>query len=162
MPQEAPMKNVVKKAYAIVMPVVAVLLFAGTAHAQVQIFSVRVCAKDPVAVAKFYESAFGMQETLRLDSPQGSEVILNFGATVDAAKADKNPPLVISHHDSDDPKDPTAHVILFVTDMNATVAAIKAAGGMILTEPADIHYKGYVIGVAADPAGNHIEILHHP
>jgi len=153
-----------KRAFASVIAVAAAVLFAGAdaARGQNAIFSVRVCAKDPVALARFYEAAFGMSETLRLDSPQGSEVILNFGATVDAAKADRNAPLVISHHDSDDPQDPTAHVVMYVADMAATVAAIKAAGGTIASEPRDIGYKGYVIGVALDPVGNHIEILHHP
>ncbi|HEX4004205.1 MAG TPA: VOC family protein [Candidatus Acidoferrales bacterium] len=151
-----------KKVYAIVVAVAAALLFAGSAHAQAALNAVRVCAKDPVALAKFYEAAFGMSETLRLDSPAGSEVILNFGATVDAAKANKNVPIVISHHDSDEPKDPTAHLIFNVADLKATVAAIKAAGGTIESEPRDIGYKGYVIGVAVDPVGNRLEILHHP
>jgi predicted enzyme related to lactoylglutathione lyase len=151
-----------KRIYATVIAVTAALLFAGAAHAQVTINAVRVCAQDPVALAKFYEAAFGMSETLRLDSPLGVEIILNFGATVDAAKANKGAPIVISHHDSDDPKDPTAHLIFNVADMTATVAAIKAAGGSIASEPRDIGYKGYVIGVALDPVGNRLEILHHP
>ena len=151
-----------KRIYATVIAFAAALLFAGSAHAQAALNSVRICARDPVALAKFYEAAFGMSETLRLDSPQGSEIILNFGATVDAAKANKNAPIVISHHDSDNPKDPTAHLIFNVVDINATVAAIKAAGGTIESQPRDIGYKGYVIGVAVDPIGNRLEILHHP
>ena len=39
------------------------------------------------------------------------------------------------HRDSDATKDPIAHVILNVTDMDATVAAIKAAGGSMDGEP---------------------------
>jgi predicted enzyme related to lactoylglutathione lyase len=151
-----------KTIYAIALAAAAALFSAGSAHAQAAINAVRVCAQDPVALAKFYEAAFGMSETLRLDSPQGVEVILNFGATVDAAKANKNAPIVISKHASDEPKDPTAHVILNIADLTATVAAIKAAGGTIESQPRDIGYKGYVIGVAVDPAGNRIEILHHP
>jgi predicted enzyme related to lactoylglutathione lyase len=151
-----------KRFYAMLIVVGGGLLFAGSANAQVAINAIRVCAQDPVALAKFYEAAFGMSETLRLDSPQGTEVILNFGSTVDAAKANKNAPIVISKHASDEPKDQTAHLILFVADLNATVAAIKAAGGSVENEPRDINYKGYVIGVALDPVGNRIEILHHP
>jgi predicted enzyme related to lactoylglutathione lyase len=151
-----------KKIYATVIAVAAALLLAGDAQAQVALNAVRVCAQDPVALAKFYEAAFGMSETLRLDSPLGVEVIVNFGATVDAAKANKSVPIVISHHDSDDPKDPTAHLVFNVSDMTATVAAIKAAGGSIVSEPRDIGYKGYVIGLAVDPIGNRLEILHHP
>jgi predicted enzyme related to lactoylglutathione lyase len=151
-----------KRIYATVIAIIAALLLASAAHAQAQIFAMRVCAKDPVALAKFYESAFGMSETQRLESPLGVEVVLNFGATVDAAKANKSAPIVISQHQSDDPKDPTAHLIFFVTDMTATVAAIKAAGGSIASEPVAVGNKGYVIGVAVDPVGNRLEILHHP
>jgi predicted enzyme related to lactoylglutathione lyase len=151
-----------KKIYASAIVLAAALFSAGSIHAQVAINAVRVCAQDPVALAKVYEAAFGMSETLRLDSPLGTEVILNFGATVDAAKANKNAPIVISKHASDEPKDPTAHLVLFVADLNATVAAIKAAGGAIESQPKDIGFKGYVIGVALDPVGNRIEILHHP
>jgi len=151
-----------KRIYGMAMAAAAALLFVSAADAQAALNAVRVCAQDPVALAKFYEAAFGMSETLRLDSPAGAEIILNFGATVDAAKANKNVPIVISHHDSDDPKDPTAHLIFNVADINATVAAIKAAGGTIVQEPRDIGYKGYVIGLAVDPIGNRLEILHHP
>ena len=151
-----------KKVYPIVIAMAAALVFAGSAQAQAAMNAVRVCAKDPVTLAKFYEAAFGMSETLRLESSMGVEVILNFGATVDAAKANKNAPIVISKHDSDEPKDPTAHLIFNIVDLNATVEAIKAAGGTIESQPKDIGYKGYVIGVAVDPVGNRIEILHHP
>lgn len=151
-----------KTIYAIVIAMAAALVFSGSAHAQAAMNAVRVCAKDPVTLAKFYEAAFGMSETLRLESSMGVEVILNFGATVDAAKANKNAPIVISKHDSDEPKDPTAHLIFNIVDLNATVDAIKAAGGTIESQPKDIGYKGYVIGVAVDPVGNRIEILHHP
>jgi predicted enzyme related to lactoylglutathione lyase len=163
-----------KRIYAIVTAVAAALIFAGAAHAQApapaqtqtqvqaQIFAVRVCAKDPVALAKFYEAAFGMSETQRLESPLGVEVVLNFGATVDAAKANKSAPIVISQHASDDPKDPTAHLIFFVADETATIAAIKAAGGAVVSEPVAVGTKGYVVGLATDPVGNRVEVLHHP
>jgi predicted enzyme related to lactoylglutathione lyase len=151
-----------KKLCAIMIAVTAALWSASAAYGQAAINAVRVCAQDPVALAKFYEAAFGMSETLRLDSPMGVEIILNFGATVDAAKANKNAPIVISKHASDEPKDPTAHLIFNVADLTATVAAIKAAGGSIESQPRDIGFKGYVIGVAVDPVGNRLEILHHP
>ena len=105
------------------------LLLASAAHAQITLNSVRIGAKDTVALAKFYQAAFGMQEINRIDTPAGPEVFVNFGATIDAAKANKSEPIVIMHRDSDDLKDPIAHVILNVKDMAATVTAIKAAGG---------------------------------
>jgi predicted enzyme related to lactoylglutathione lyase len=137
----------------------ATLLLCGTAHAQVSLNSVRIGAKDTVALAKFYESAFGMQEVNRIDAPGGAEVFVNFGATVDAAKANKGEPVVLMHRDSDEVKDPIAHVIFNVTDMNATVAAIKAAGGTMTGDPRPFRNTGIVIGIAVDPAGNRIELI---
>ena len=137
-------------------------LLGGSAHAQVTLNSVRVGAKDTVALAKFYESAFGMQEVNRIDVPGGPEVFVNFGATADAAKSNKSEPVVLMHRDNDDVKDPIAHVIFNVTDMNATVAAIKAAGGTMTGDPRPFRNTGVVIGIAIDPAGNRIELIQRP
>lgn len=136
----------------------AVLLAAG-AQAQVTLNSVRVAAADTVALAKFYESAFGMQEVNRIQAPSGPEVFVNFGATVDAAKAAKTPPVVLMHRDSDNVQDPIPHVIFNVTDINATVAAVKAAGGKMASDPRPFGNTGIVIGIAVDPAGNRIELI---
>ena len=124
--------------------------------------SVRVGAKDSVALAKFYETAFGMQEVNRIDGQGGPEVFVNFGATVDAAKANKSEPIVIMHRDNDDLKDPIAHVILNVKDVAATAAAIKAAGGTMAGDPRPFGKTGIVIGIATDPAGNRIEMIQRP
>src|SRR5215472_5116695 len=91
-------------------------LLAGAAYAQVTLNSVRIGAKDTVALAKFYQSAFGMQEVNRIDAPGGPEIFVNFGATAEAAKANRGGPVVIMHRDSDDLKDPIAHLILNVKD----------------------------------------------
>jgi predicted enzyme related to lactoylglutathione lyase len=54
------------------------------------------------------------------------------------------------------------HLIFNVTDMAATVAAVKAAGGKMEGEPKPFGKTGIVIGIAIDPAGNHIEFIQHP
>jgi predicted enzyme related to lactoylglutathione lyase len=144
------------------MAVSAALLLLSAAHAQVTLNSVRVGAKDTVALAKFYQAAFGMQEVNRIESPTGPEIFVNFGATPDAAKANKSEPIVIMHRDSDDLKDPIPHVILNVKDMTATVAAIKSAGGSMTGDPRPFRNTGVVIGVAIDPAGNRIELIQRP
>jgi len=151
-----------KRIYATVMAVTAVLLLASAAHAQVTLNSVRVGAQDTVALAKFYEAAFGMQEVNRINVPGGAEIFVNFGATADAAKANKSEPIVITHRDSDDLKDPIAHVILDVKDMAATVAAVKAAGGSMAGDPRAFGNTGILIGIAIDPAGNRIEMIQRP
>ena len=146
----------------IAITVFATLLLASAALAQVTLDSVRIGAKDSVALAKFYQAAFGMQEVNRINAPTGPEVFVNFGATVDAAKANKSEPIVIMHRDSDDVKDPIAHVILNVKDMAATVAAVKAAGGSMAGDPRPFGNTGLVIGIAIDPAGNRIELIQRP
>jgi predicted enzyme related to lactoylglutathione lyase len=140
----------------------AMLLLGSAALAQVKLDSVRIGAKDSVALAKFYQAAFAMQEVNRINTPGGPEVFVNFGATADAAKANKSEPIVIMHRDSDDLKDPIAHVILNVKDMAATVAAIKGAGGMMAGDPRPFGNTGLVIGIAIDPAGNRLELIQRP
>jgi len=141
---------------------IAVFLLATTTHAQVTLNSVRIGAKDTVAVAKFYQTAFGMQEVNRIDAPGGPEIFVNFGTTIEAAKANKAEPIVIMHRDSDDFKDPIAHVIFNVKDMTATAAAIKAAGGSMAGDPRPFRNTGVVIGIAIDPAGNRLELIQRP
>jgi predicted enzyme related to lactoylglutathione lyase len=140
----------------------AAFALTATLRAQVTFNSVRIAAVDTVAVAKFYQSAFGMQEVNRIEIPGGPEVFVNFGTTVEAAKANKGAPVVIMHRDSDAVKDPIAHVIFNVTNMTATVAAIKAAGGTMDGEPRPFRNTGIVIGIATDPAGNRIELIQRP
>ena len=140
----------------------ATLLLLSAAYGQVTLNSVRIGAKDTVALAKFYQTAFGMQEVNRIDSPGGPEIFVNFGATAEAAKANKAEPIVLMHRDSDDLKDPIAHVIFNVKDMTATVAAIKAAGGSMAGDPRPFRNTGVVIGIAIDPAGNRLELIQRP
>jgi predicted enzyme related to lactoylglutathione lyase len=136
------------------------LALPALALADVSLNGVRVTGKDPVALAKFYMSAFGMQEVQRIE--QAQEYMLNFGATPAAAQANRTRigggDIVVMKAAGDDIKDTTAHVVLNVTDMDATVKALKAAGGKMEREP--FVYGGSVkIGMAIDPAGNHIELI---
>ena len=137
----------------------AVLLMAAPARAQVTMNSLRIGAVNTEALAKFYSAAFGMQETNRLQAGGGPEIFLNFGATVDAAKANRGVPLVIMHRDSDALQDPIPHIIFNVTDMASTVAALKAAGGSMSGDPRPFGTSGIVIGMAIDPVGNRIELI---
>jgi predicted enzyme related to lactoylglutathione lyase len=144
------------------MTTIAALLLASAARAQASLDSVRIEAKDTVALAKFYQAVFGMQEVNRIENPGGTEVFVNFGATVEAAKANNNPQMILFHRDSDDVKDPTMHVIFKVKDMTSTVAALKAAGGTMTGDPRPFRNTGIVLGFAIDPAGNRIELVQRP
>jgi predicted enzyme related to lactoylglutathione lyase len=144
------------------MAACAALMVGVAARADVTLNSVRVGAMNTVALAKFYQSAFGMQEVNRLDTPAGPELFLNFGATMEAAKANTSLRIVIMHRDSDALTDPIAHVIFNVTDMAATVAAVKAAGGSMAGDPRPFGNSGVIIGIAIDPAGNRLELIQRP
>jgi predicted enzyme related to lactoylglutathione lyase len=156
------MEALMKRLYTTVTAMCAMLLIAGAAHAQVSLDSTRIAAKDTVALAKFYQAAFGMQEVNRIENPGGTEVFVNFGATVEAAKANKNPQMILFHRDSDDVKDPIPHVIFLVKDMAATVAAVKAAGGTMQGDPRPFGKTGIVLGFVVDPAGNRVELIQRP
>jgi predicted enzyme related to lactoylglutathione lyase len=145
------------------MTISAAMLSVHAVHAQASLDSVRIEAKDTIALAKFYQAAFGLQEVSRVVNPGGIEVFVNFGETVEAAKANKNPRMILFHRDSDDVKDPTTHVIFSVKDMAATVAAIRAAGGTVARDPRPSgNAGGAILGFAIDPAGNRIELIQRP
>lgn len=125
------------------------------ALADVSLNGVRVGAKDVAGVARFYSQAFGLKEVQRIENPQMLEVMLNFGAS-------RIGDIVIMSRPSDDVKDPMAHIVFNVTDMKATVAALKAAGGKMEREPFEFGKSGILIGMAIDPAGNHLELIQQP
>jgi predicted enzyme related to lactoylglutathione lyase len=149
------MINMRKKA----LGICASLLVGLSAQAGVTLNSARVGAADVAALEKFYVTAFGMQEVQRI---QNTEVMLNFGDSVAAAKANPGAQIVIMHRASDDEKDAIAHLIFNVTDIQATAAAITAAGGKMERAPFVFGKTGITIGLAVDPAGNHIEMLQQP
>jgi predicted enzyme related to lactoylglutathione lyase len=136
----------------------AVLLATMGAQAAVTLNSARVVGEDSVALAKFYETAFGLKEVNRLTFQGGVEVFLNFGDSVEAAKANTAAQVVIMQS-KPRAADEIAHLIFNVTDVDATAAAVKAAGGKMASEPKPFGNSGVIIGVAIDPAGNHIELI---
>ncbi|HTP38533.1 MAG TPA: VOC family protein [Steroidobacteraceae bacterium] len=145
-----------------ILTATALALCAIPALADVSLNGARVGAHDPEAVAKFYEAAFGMSEVQRIPNQGGPEIMLNFGKTPQAAQANRTKlggaDIVIMYRASDDAKDEIAHIVLNLTNMDATVAAVKAAGGKMAREP--FVYGGSIkIGIAVDPAGNQIEMI---
>jgi predicted enzyme related to lactoylglutathione lyase len=138
---------------------VCLLAVLSPARADISLNGARIGAKDVAAVAKFYQSALGMHEVQRIQTPQMLEIMLNFGANAQAAKASKAGDVVIMQRASDDVKDEMAHLVFNVTDMAAVVKALKAAGGKMDREPFEYGKTGILIGMAVDPAGNHIELI---
>ena len=140
----------------------ALTLCAAAANAGVSLNGVRIGARDVAALAKFYQTAFGMHEVQRIHTPEFLEIMLNFGTGVEAAKANPAGDLVIMQRPADDGKDTMAHVVFDVTDMAASVKALKAAGGKMEREPFAFGNTGILIGMAIDPAGNHFELIQWP
>jgi predicted enzyme related to lactoylglutathione lyase len=143
----------------VVLVLVIAFMFVANAHAGVTLAAARIGAVDVAGVAKFYQSAFGMQEIMRLEVTGMKEIMLNFGNTVEAAKANPNPWIVIMSRASNDIKDTVPHLVLYVTDMKATAAAVKAAGGTVDGEPSAFGDAGMIVGFAVDPAGNRMELI---
>ncbi len=139
----------------------AAMLLAGIAQADVTLNAARVGGSDVAALAKFYEAAFGLQEVNRLSFPGNLEIMLNFGDSVATAKADTAAQIVIMHRAAK-LTDPVPHLILNVSDLAATSAAVEAAGGKMDGKPRTFGNTGIMIGFAIDPAGNRIELIQQP
>lgn len=144
------------------MTAVFAALIVCTAQAGVTLNGLRIGAKDVASLAKFYQSAFGMFEVQRIQTPQMLEVMLDFGATAEAAKANSGADIVIMQRAADDGADTMAHVVFNVTDIDAVVKAVKAAGGKMEREPFEYGKTGIRIGMGIDPAGNHFEMIQAP
>lgn len=140
----------------------AMLAMISGAYAGVSLNAGRVGAVDAAAAAKFYQAAFGLKEVRRFDLPGGVEILMNFGDTVDAAKANTGAQIVVMHRDSDAVKDPIPHLVLNVTDIAETIKAVTAAGGKVQQEPREFGKTGVFIGMVADPVGNIIELIQQP
>jgi predicted enzyme related to lactoylglutathione lyase len=138
------------------------ILIGATGQAAVTLNAARVAGPDVAALASFYESAFGLQEVNRLQVRENIEIMLNFGATAAAAKSNSGAQIVIMHRASGGADDPIPHLIFNVTDMAATAAAVKSAGGSMAGEPRVFGNTGIKIGIAVDPAGNRIELIQPP
>jgi predicted enzyme related to lactoylglutathione lyase len=123
--------------------------------------SARLGATHPEALAKFYE-ALGLKEVNRLTFPGVIEIMMNFGATVEEAKQNPGPQLVIMTAKHVDRKDTVPHLIFNMTDVPATVATLKAARAKVIHGPEEFGNTGIVVIMAIDPAGNHIELLKMP
>jgi len=138
----------------------ALLLVAAAQAGGVSFNAGRVGSTDPETLAKLYKTAFGMFEVQRVPQPGHAEIMLNFGANEAAAKANTGAQTVVMYRESDALKDSVPHLIYNVTDVVATIAAVKAAGGKADGEP--LSFGPLKIGFVTDPAGNRIELLQQP
>jgi predicted enzyme related to lactoylglutathione lyase len=133
------------------------------AHADVTVMAVRLGANDVIALAKFYDTAFGLKEIDRVGEP-ATEIIMRYGATAAAAKAGSSPEFLVQRREPGTGKDTMAHAIFHVSDLAATVAAAKAAGASMEGEVVSVPIGGMPVKIATlvDPDGNVLELMELP
>jgi predicted enzyme related to lactoylglutathione lyase len=131
-------------------------------QADVSVLAVRLGAKDVVALAKFYDAAFGLKEIDHVGQPP-TEIIMRYGATVAAAKAGTSPEFLVERREPG-AADPMAHAIFHVSDVGASVAAAKAAGATIKADVASVPIGNIMVKIATltDPDGNVLELMELP
>ncbi|WP_068874671.1 MULTISPECIES: VOC family protein [unclassified Phenylobacterium] len=133
------------------------------AEPDISIRNVRVSAPDVPRTAAFYQKAFGMHEVFRLERPNLLEVILNFGPTVEAAKAAKTTRLIVVNRAPDAKLEGVSNMVFNVRDMDAAVRRVIAAGGSVELAPTRPPGLGDVtVAMIRDPAGNRIELVMRP
>jgi predicted enzyme related to lactoylglutathione lyase len=132
-------------------------------RADVSVLAVRLGASDVVALAKFYDAAFGLKEIDRVGQPP-TEIIMRYGATVAAAKAGTSPEFLVERREPGAANDAMAHAIFRVADVGATVAAAKAAGATVKGEVASVPIGNIMVKIATvlDPDGNVLELMELP
>ncbi len=132
-------------------------------HADVTVLAIRLGADDVVALAKFYDAAFGLKQIDQVGEPP-TEIIMRYGATVAAAKAGTSPEFLVQHREPGDGKHAMAHAIFRVSDIAATVAAAKAAGASMVGEVVSVPIGGMPVQIATvvDPDGNVLELMELP
>lgn len=137
--------------------------FLTCAHADVAVLAVRLGAKDVVSLAKFYDAAFGLKEIDRVGQPP-REIVMRYGATVAAAKAGSSPEFLLESREPGAASDPIPHAVFHVSDMDATLAAAKAAGATMKGKVAAVSIGSTPVKVATllDPDGNVLELMELP
>jgi predicted enzyme related to lactoylglutathione lyase len=138
-------------------------MWVMAAQADVTVMAVRLGASDVAALAKFYETAFGLKEIDRVGNP-ATEIIMRYGATVAEAKAGSSPEFLVQKREGGPANDPMHHAIFRVSDIAATVAAAKAAGAKVESDTVTVPIGGAPIKIAmlVDPQGNALELMELP
>jgi catechol 2,3-dioxygenase-like lactoylglutathione lyase family enzyme len=151
-----------RRATTAILGLTAAMWLTGV-HADVTVLAVRLGAKDVVALAKFYDAAFGLKEIDRVGQPP-REIIMRYGATVAAAKAGSSPEFLLQRREPGAGNDPIPHAVFHVSDMSATVAAAKAAGATAKGDVASVSIGSTQVKVLTlvDPDGNVLELMELP
>jgi predicted enzyme related to lactoylglutathione lyase len=140
-------------------PVQAPPVAARPADPPIFVRSIRIAATDVPSAAEFYKKAFGMHEIRRIEGETFLEIVLNTGATVEAARANPRAPIVLMTRPKDLQVGAMANLILNVADMEAAIASVQAAGGTLFRAPQRSGAAGATYAFVKDPEGNQVELL---
>jgi lactoylglutathione lyase len=116
-------------------------------------------ARDVAAVAAFYER-LGFEEQIRLPAPDGGPGFVGLrrdGAEL-AVTVEDSPRMLAGVEPGPGPR---GELFVYVEDVDATVAALRAAGARVVREPADMPW-GERVGFVADPEGNLVSLASAP
>jgi catechol 2,3-dioxygenase-like lactoylglutathione lyase family enzyme len=131
---------------------------------------IKMRAADMEKSVAFYKNLLGMQEVFRIKAeyPPGNttnqlvEVGLKFGATVEAARADKGPTLALMHREHKTQTyaapDDLPNFIITVPDVNAVMAKARSMGVAPYLEPYDAG-PATKVAFIKDPSGNVVEFI---
>lgn len=142
----------------------ALVLAASTlCHAQdapARVWGVRVLATDVEALATFYSKTFDLSEVSRpVNSATTKEVVLNSGATPDAARTATTTPVVIYTRPASAPAGAMASLVLSVADLDKAIERVTANGGTLMRPPGRNAVVNVRYAFVKDPDGNQIELV---
>jgi len=151
-----------RRAITTIVGITAATWWVG-ARADVTVLAVRLGAKDVVALANFYDTAFGLKEIDRVGQPP-REIVMRYGPTVAAAKAGSSPEFLLETRDPGAANDPIPHAVFHVADIAAAVTTAKAAGATLRGNVTSTSIGGMPVKVAMviDPDGNLLELMELP
>jgi len=115
---------------------------------------------DLAGLEKFYCTALGMKVTARIDVNEGSwnleETILS------VADNDDGPHLNLIHY-REKPVPPMGETVigLKVSDLDAVIADVVAAGGVVAVPPVRIPDHNLRLAYISDPEGHLVELLQY-
>ncbi len=148
------------------MKVLAGLLFAALVAAapamaqETRLRSTRVSAPDVAKTAQFYQATFGLKEVRRIDRDGALfEVIMNYGATTEAAAASTATKLVVIKRAEGAPAPSVSNLIFGVKNLDDVIARSTKAGGTVSRPANTSATTGSKVAFVRDPAGNEIELI---
>jgi predicted enzyme related to lactoylglutathione lyase len=120
---------------------------------------VRIPAADLQGLAEFYKATFGMQQ---IGGILDHAIMLNVGATVEEALANKNPRVIVDRRMKSNraygPNDNNCWVFM-TKGIEQVIRRAEKNGATVVMEPyPPVSQMGMVVGKFRDPSGNQIEL----